>query len=216
MEERLRKRGRNWEGVGRKLQESLGSSPGLKERVGTHFCWVRNLILGFTLQEQMSTSCFMVSQSHVQVCVAGAVWKCLCYLLCDLTSNKVTCRETGLPSLDSWKEQRVAISSVCILGRQNQWGPWACLAAPTHESSRQTSGKSHRSWGPRYVSWDSFMELRYPWVPWAAGRGLPGTQPAQRLQTTPQEQTVPASIPENRKEPLLPHPRAPHISQAIP
>lgn len=71
----------------------------------------------------MSISCFMVSQSCVQVCAAGAVWKCLCYLLCDLTSNKVTCRETGLPSLDSWKEERVPISSVCTLDRQNQWGP---------------------------------------------------------------------------------------------
>ena len=122
------------------------------------------------------------------------MWKCLCYLLCDLTSNKVTCRETGLPSLDSWKEQRAAISSVCILDRQNQWGPWASLATPTHESSCQTSGKSHRSRGPRYVSWDSFMELRYPWVPRAAGRGLPGSQLSDSKQLLRSRQFLPAFL----------------------
>ena len=95
---------------------------------------------GFILKEQMSISCFTVSRLRVQVCGAGAMRTCPCYLLCDLTPNKGTHRETGLPYLDSWKKERVAISSVCVLGRQRQWGPWACLAAPAHRSSHQTVG----------------------------------------------------------------------------
>ena len=78
----------------------------------------------------MSISCFTVSQSCVQVCAAGAVWKCLCYLLCDLTSSKVICRETGLPSLDSWKEERVPISSVCTLDTESLGAPGLAWLLP--------------------------------------------------------------------------------------
>ena len=91
------------------------------------------------------------------------------------------------------------ISSVRILGRQRQQGPWACLAAPAHERSRQTAGNPTEAAVPDMsrggasgtYSWGS----ETLWFPELLGEDPSGTQPAQGLQTAPQEQTVSASVP---------------------
>lgn len=144
---------------------------------------------------------------------------CPCYLLCELTSNKGTHRETGLPYLDSWKEERVAISSVCVLGRQRQWGPWACLAAPTHRNSHQTVGNPTEASVPDVVCVGHLGLIhgvqirlgsqscweRAPWYP--ASSVTPNNSSGV---------TVPATVPENLKGPPLPHPHPPNISQDEP
>lgn len=86
--------------MGRKLQESLGSSPGPHGEGRYTFLLSKGIYTCFLPFKSKcpSLSCFMVSQSRVLVCAARAVWTYLCYLLCDLTSNKVTCRETASPA----------------------------------------------------------------------------------------------------------------------